>query len=961
MTISAGTRLGRYEIRAPLGAGGMGEVYRAIDVELERPVALKFLPAEVASNPKRMNRFVQEAKAASSLNHPNILTIHEIGQTPEGLRFFAAELVDGRTLRELLARGPVRLGEAMEITIQVTSALVAAHAAGVVHRDIKPENIMVRGDGIVKVLDFGLAKLSERQVAPADSEAATRALVNTDPGAVMGTVAYMSPEQARGTELDARTDIWSLGAVLYEMITGRAPFTGETVSHIIVSILEKEPPPASSYACEVPETLEWIISETLTKDRDERTQTARELLGKLRRLKQRLDAEAHLNRSSAPDSMPSYMETITQSAGGLSTPTLSAASDERVTTQGAQTVTARSGEAVTAPTVSSIEYFTNGIRTHKKGFTLVTAVFVLTILGVAFGVYKLTTREQPSAAFQTIKITRLTTGGKIGNANIVGSVSISPDGKYVVFETQEGPKSSLWLRQIATNSLQQIVPPSDSELGGTTFSPDGEYVYYVVKDQSNPQGVLYQVATLGGNARKLLTGASGPVTFSPDGKQIAFVNKRVNEDMLMIANADGTGEPRKLIVRQQPEYFYSEGPSWSPDGRMIACSAGSRGQGARNFSVMAVSVSDGEPHVVTDKLIDPARVLWLADGKGLIVAAYEQLTSIGTQLWYVSYPEGEVRRITNDLNGYGTISLGLTRDSKAIATVQEDWSTQLWSAAVGDKGGSARQITQGKYDGWGYDAWGGVAYTPDGRIIYGAVTGEQFDLWIMNADSSEQKQLTADQYLEGGPAVSADGRYIVFDSNRVGKRNIWRMDLDGGNLKQLTFGEYTDRSPVFSRDGQWIFFDSLRSGERAIWRIPVAGGEPVRLASGKGTRPSVSPDGQWLAYFSTDVSDQLNLNVVSVTGEGPMQTFALPRTATGGNATFGIHWTPDSRSLCYADNPAVNVSQITCQPREGGNSSRLVEFNSGAIFYFALSPDQKQVLVSRSFVSDDVVLIRDAK
>src|SRR4029453_6068152 len=260
-----------------------------------------------------------------------------------------------------------------------------------------------------------------------------------------------------------------------------------------------------------------------------------------------------------------------------------------------------------------------------------------------------------------IKITRLTTGGKIGNANIVGAVSISARRNDVCLETQEGPKSSLSLRQIPTHSLQKIVPPIDSSIGGTTFSPDGEYVYYVVRDQSNNQGLLYQVATLGGNARKLLTGASGPVTFSPDGKQIAFVNKREHEDMLMIANADGTGEPRKLIVRQQPEYFSNEGPSWSPDGRMVACGAGTRGQGARDSSVMAVSVRDGKPHVVTDKTPDPARVFWLADGKGLIVAAFEQLTSIGTQLWYVSYPEGEVRRITNDLNGYGTISLEMTR------------------------------------------------------------------------------------------------------------------------------------------------------------------------------------------------------------------------------------------------------------------------------------------------------------
>jgi serine/threonine protein kinase len=918
----------------------MGEVYLATDTELDRTVALKILPTQLASDQQRMRRFVQEAKAASGLNHQNIITIYDIGQA-NSTRYIATEFVDGLTLRQRMKQGALAVSEALEVATQIASALSAAHDAGIVHRDIKPENIMIRSrDGFVKVLDFGLVKLTENQAATTDTEAPTRALVNTDAGTVMGTVAYMSPEQARGKTVDARSDIWSLGVILYEMVAGYAPFGGETSADIIAAIVKTEPPSLSRAAPDLPVRLEEIITKALEKDRDDRYQTIKDLLVDLRRLKKRIDFEAEMHRS-----LPA--EANAQSASARTSSAMIQPNSQTIMVEPAR------------PT-SSAEYIVSEIKRHKIGVALVTAVVVLTILGGAFGVYKLTTREQPSAAFQTIKITRLTTGGKIGNANIVGAVSISPDGKYVVFETQEGPKSSLWLRQIATNSLQQIVPPIDSEIGGTTFSPDGEYVYYVVRDQSNNQGVLYQVATLGGNARKLLTGASGPVTFSPDGKQIAFVNKREHEDMLLIANADGTGEPRKLIARQQPEYFSFEGPSWSPDGRMIACSAGSRGQGARDSSVMAVSVSDGKPHVITDKLHDPARVLWLADGKGLIVAAFEQLSSIGTQLWHVSYPEGEVRRITNDLNGYGTISLGLTRDSKTIVTVQEDWSTQLWSAAVRDKGGSARQITQGKYDGWGYDAWGGVAYIPDGRIIYGAVTGEQFDLWIMNADSSGQKQLTADQYLEGGPAVSPDGRYIVFDSNRAGKRNIWRMDLDGGNLNQLTFGEYTDRSPVFSRDGQWIFFDSVRSGERAIWRMPVAGGEPVKLAGRKGARPSVSPDGQWLAYFSTDVSDQVNLNVVSVTGEGPMQRFALPPTAKF-FGTFAIQWTPDSRSLCYADNPAVNVSQIICQPREGGNPSRLVEFNSGGIFYFALSPDQKQVLVSRSFVSDDVVLIRDAK
>src|SRR5947209_11510292 len=300
MGIEAGRLIGRYEIQSPIGAGGMGEVYRALDTELHRPVALKFLRREVASDEKRMQRFVQEARAASALNHPNILTVYEIGQA-DGARFFAAEFVDGVTLREALTRRKMKLIEVLDVAIQVASALVAAHAAGIVHRDIKPENIMLRRDGYVKVLDFGLAKLTGQTSSSVDSEAATRALVNTDPGAVMGTAKYMSPEQARGADVDARTDIWSLGAVLYEMLTGHAPFEGETTSHVIVAILEKEPLPLSAYVEDASEALELIVTEALTKEREERTRTAREMLKKLQRLKQRVDQSAELERSVSPD------------------------------------------------------------------------------------------------------------------------------------------------------------------------------------------------------------------------------------------------------------------------------------------------------------------------------------------------------------------------------------------------------------------------------------------------------------------------------------------------------------------------------------------------------------------------------------------------------------------------------------------------------------------------------------
>jgi eukaryotic-like serine/threonine-protein kinase len=268
--LSPGAKLGRYEIRSQLGVGGMGEVYLAQDLNLDRKVALKVLPEDVASNRQRMQRFVQEAKAASALNHPNIITIHEIGTEP-GAHFMATEFIDGENLRHHLRRAPLTLTEAIDIAIQVASALSSAHAAGIIHRDIKPEHIMLRRDGIVKVLDFGLAKLTERwRAAEVDRDAATQAFVNTEPGMVVGTTAYLSPEQARALEVDTRTDIWSLGVVLYEMITRHAPFKGETAGDTSAAILKTEPPALAQFEPQTPTEMERIVRKALQKDREER-------------------------------------------------------------------------------------------------------------------------------------------------------------------------------------------------------------------------------------------------------------------------------------------------------------------------------------------------------------------------------------------------------------------------------------------------------------------------------------------------------------------------------------------------------------------------------------------------------------------------------------------------------------------------------------------------------------------
>src|SRR5881628_3066566 len=291
----------RYKIISLIGSGGMGEVYLAKDTQLDRNAALKILKPKLSHRyGDALDRFVLEARSASALNHPNIITIYDIGEN-DGSHYIASEFVEGRTLHERINRRSLSLSEILTISIQAAGALAAAHAAGIIHRDIKPENIMVRRDGYIKVLDFGLAKLTEPQGSTTDTEAPTKAMVNTGAGTVMGTANYMSPEQAKGTHIDERTDLWSLGALLYEMVTDHLPFPGETPTETISLILQKEPPPLARFATEVPDELDRIVTKALTKDREERYQTAKDLLIDLRHLKRKLEVDAEIDRTVPPE------------------------------------------------------------------------------------------------------------------------------------------------------------------------------------------------------------------------------------------------------------------------------------------------------------------------------------------------------------------------------------------------------------------------------------------------------------------------------------------------------------------------------------------------------------------------------------------------------------------------------------------------------------------------------------
>jgi len=918
----------------------MGEVYHAQDIELGRPVALKFLSDEVASHQNRLTRFIQEAKAASALNHPNILTVYEIGRA-DNSTFIATEFIDGLTLRRYLRLERLKLIEVLDIAAQIASALVAAHAAGIVHRDIKPENIMVRTDGLVKVLDFGLAKLSENRDSSSGPEASTMALVNTEPGAILGTTAYMSPEQAAGREVDARSDIWSLGVVLYEMIAARTPFEGASKSHIIVAITDHEPQPVSQFAPDIPESLEWIIAEALTKDRDERCQTAKEMLGKLRRLKQRIESGAlptspsDLNRSLSPSSLaPATNSNVVSLA------------EKGTTLQEVGRSTAPSGEVTNTRALSSIEFVAEGIKQNKKAAIALLLLGVLFAGAIGFALYKLFNQPKP---FGPPRMTALTTGGKVNAEDINGQVAISPDGKYVVCAANDAKQqASLWLRQVSTSSLVRIVPPENGGYVATTFSPDGEQVYYVALLERNKfVPTLYRVPVLGGTPTKVFDRVSSPIGFSKDGAQLAFVRRNQEDTALMVANADGSGQPRTIAVRKQPNGFSTSGPSWSPDGKRIACGV-FEGTSAAYSSVVEIPLEGGDAKPIgSEKWARVGRVIWLADGSGLIMTAQPESSSIGTQVWFLPYPSGQARRITNDLNGYGEVSLGLTSDSGTIATIQQVNSSSIWIISPTEDESKARQILRTNLPET-------LAWTPDGKIVYASRTGENWDLWMVNPDGSESKQLTADAFIDHEPSVSSDGRYVVFQSNRSGSLNIWRIDADGNNPKQLTEGSYDDANPICSPDSRFVIFMSARSGTSAIWKVGIDGGVPVQLTNHSGELPLMSPDGKLISYFYREeqANSQPKLALIPFEGGEPVKTIDLPRTVQ----PIAFAWMPDGKSIAYLDTGS-GILNIWSQPVDGGAPRQLTNFKSEFINSFAVSRDGK-IAAYRWSATRDIVLIK---
>jgi eukaryotic-like serine/threonine-protein kinase len=893
-----GQTISHYRITGQLGSGGMGVVYEAQDLTLGRRVALKFLPPDLSRDGAALERFLLEARAASALNHPNICTIYAV-ENDAGQSFISMELLEGESLDAKLASGRLPPSRLLDISIQLADALDAAHAKGIVHRDIKPANIFLTQRGPVKILDFGLAKLTrtlDMETIGATQDAPAHL---TSPGSTVGTIAYMSPEQARGEALDHRTDLFSLGTVIYQMATGSLPFTGNTSAVIFNSILERDPTPATQLNPALPPKLQESIDKLLEKDRDLRYQSAADLRGDLKRLKR--DSES--SRTVAPADTGSGVGVRARPASSSGFP-----------------VAASSGSVAVA-----------AVRQHKFGASAAAVIAIAVLAAAGYGIYAFVNRNRPMP-FQNISITKVTDTGK------ASQVAISPDGKYVLNVMDESGKQSLWLRNLPTNSNTQVVAPAEVYYKHLRFSPDGNYLYFTrTEPGSDELEYLYRAPLLGGTPEKLVTDIDSNITFSPDGRQFAFFrdnNPEAGKYRLLVKPLDG-GEETILSSGSLTAGLYD--PAWSPDGKTIVCTAIQPGTA---FSGMvAIEVASGKQRVFftsNDRFVQ--RPVWMPDGSGLIALS----SFSGGQIIFVSYPEGKLLPVTRDTNSYSDPSLA--GDGRNVASVLSEGHWNLFAMPAGAPATQLHQLTSGApvyRFGW----------TRDGRLIRIAPSG----LTLLDpATGNNTSFAVAENSLADTFAACPDGRFFVFSVFSKGSRalNIWRMDTAGGNLKQLTNGNL-DQYPVCSSNG-WVLYQDSASGGH-LMKVPVDGGPASKISDELLADFDVSADGKTVAIatFGHLAEHIEKLTLVAVDSGELVKSLDFEHPRNG-----HIRFSPDGEAIVYPVRTA-GVDNLWAQPLDGSKGKQITDFSAEHINDFHWSFDGKQLGLIRGHTDSDVVLIRD--